>query len=144
MTWGVRSFVKGVRVTGPGLSIAAFGVVALTFGFYDLLVGATSYLNVILVLIGRFFLSLFVKASKKTQTNVVIASMSLLLTFTSIEWALRSVDVYERIAGEYNPGLSRSFHHNYGAHECFIRYPSALDEFPPTLNEINSLGIRDK
>lgn len=74
--------------------------------------------------------------------SLAMVVLSLLVSFGLVEAVMRVFDLYARVAGEYNPGLDREFHHNYGPLESFIRYPSLLDEFPPVLNEINSIGIR--
>ena len=38
--------------------------------------------------------------------------------------------------------MSKEYHHDYRPSQEFMRYPTNLDEFEPTYNKINSMGIR--
>ena len=45
-------------------------------------------------------------------------------------------------SGESVYMMSKEYHHDYRPSQEFIRYPTNLDEFEPTYNKINSMGIR--
>jgi len=146
MWWlpGERSPLTGgaARIRSITLFLAAafsvLGLEGLAFGLTPFGCGVSA----LLAFAGACALSLTQEGRHKARLNFIAASVATLLAFAILEAAVRVLHIGTNLQESDNRAYARQFFSLTPPGAAFLNRPKALDEFPPALIEINSLGIR--
>jgi hypothetical protein len=123
------------------LLAGVFGVL----GFEGLAFGLTPFgcgASAVLALAAAGALALAQEGRHAARLNFIAASAATLLAFSVLEVAVRVLHVGTNLQESDNRTYARQFFTLTPPGAAFLNRPKALDEFPPALIEINSLGIR--
>lgn len=124
------------------VSLAALGGAMLGLASVDLVAAGFVPIDAGLALIGLTLLMVSATAKGQVQSNILLVIASSFLTLTLVEWGLHATGAYQRLSGDYNFDMNIQFHHSYRPYQSGIRHPNVFDDFPPTVFEVNSLGMR--
>jgi hypothetical protein len=116
----------------------ALGFEGLAFGLTPFGCGASA----LLALAAFGALALAEEGRHAARLNFIAVSVATLLTVVVLEAAVRVLHVGVNLQESDSRAYARQFFAITPPGAAFLNRPKALDEFPPALIEINSLGIR--
>lgn len=140
---------SGAAVAGPQASVRAatriFSVGLFVLAFEGLAFGLTPFgcgTSALLAIVAAWALALATEGSHTGRLKLLAASAATLVAFAAIEVGVRALHLGVNLQERDNRTLARQFYTLTPPGATFVHQPTPLDEFPPALIEINSLGIR--
>jgi hypothetical protein len=142
LCWRPRSTLseerRGVQVAVAALA-ALLGLQGVAFGLSPVGVILSIGLSAAAVLAWH------ARSSGRTGSMKTVATtLAVVFTVGATESAVRLLHVGEKARESDSRDLARRFNNLTPPRSVFVNQPSPLDEFPPALIEINSMGIRGR
>jgi len=134
---GTASRVRSITLW-LAIAFSIPGLEGLVFGLTPFGCGASA----VLALAGVSACYLALQGRHRSRLNFIATSAATLLTFAILEAAVRMLHVGVNLQETESRALARQFFSMTPPGAAFLNRPKALDEFPPALVEINSLGTR--
>jgi hypothetical protein len=125
-------------LVGFAIVLAVLGIDGLAFGVAPF----GTAVSALLACGASIVVGVALYAGRATRSNLIAASFGVVLGFACAEAGIRLLHLGENLrevdTGEY----VRQFRSITPPRSAFVNWPRTLDEFPPALVEINSIGIR--